>query len=167
MNSGFKFTGIFLYILINILDKYQYQSFRCYVCDYCPIVTNESVSRDDICTSCATGGTSYGVHRICVYNNSKPPINFPKENQVECKSELCNGATVIDASGTPQGPIEKPISCYSCLNCTKNNQEVKNMCGGCLTVTSSGLKHKYCGPTCDKVLNRVQVSCCSTSFCME
>ncbi|KAH8850355.1 hypothetical protein KSF78_0000499 [Schistosoma japonicum] len=110
-------------------------------------------------------GVDYRVHRICIYNNGQPPINFPKENQKVCSNDLCNGEAVRNASGTPQGPIEKPISCYSCLNCTKNNQEVKNMCGGCLTVTSSGLQHKYCGPTCNQVLNHDEVSCCSTSFC--
>ncbi|RTG86315.1 uncharacterized protein DC041_0012070 [Schistosoma bovis] len=59
----------------------------------------------------------------------------------------------------------KPISCYTCLNCTKGNQNVIDGCGGCVTTHGSGVTSKFCGPTCDQLDHENTVGCCSTDKC--
>ncbi|RTG86314.1 uncharacterized protein DC041_0012074 [Schistosoma bovis] len=71
----------------------QYQAVRCYVCDYCPVVTSESITKHNNCTSCVMGGSHFEIHRICLFD-TKIPINFPQENREECRTDLCNGKTV-------------------------------------------------------------------------
>ncbi|CAH8482130.1 unnamed protein product [Schistosoma curassoni] len=164
MKSGLEYFGIFLYIMVNILNKHQYQAVRCYVCDYCPIVTSESISTDNNCTSCVMGGSNFGIHRICLFNDTIP-INFPNENRETCSTELCNGKTVDNTAQPPPGPIAKPIDCYTCLNCTKSNQKVISGCGGCVTTHGSGVTSKFCGPTCDQLDHENTVGCCSTDKC--
>ncbi|CAH8440832.1 unnamed protein product [Schistosoma bovis] len=162
MKSGLEYFAIFLYIMVNILNKHQYQAVRCYVCDYCPIVTSESITNN--CTSCVMGGSNFGIHRICLFNDTIP-INFPNENRENCPTDLCNGKTVDNTAQPPPGPIAKPISCYTCLNCTKSNQKVISGCGGCVTTHGSGVTSKFCGPTCDQLEHAYTVGCCSTDKC--
>ncbi|VDP39121.1 unnamed protein product [Schistosoma mattheei] len=128
------------------------------------MVTSESITNYNNCSSCVMGGSGFEIHRICIFDASIP-INFPKENRETCSTELCNGKTVDNTAQPPPGPIAKPISCYTCLNCTKNNEKVISGCGGCVTTHGSGVTSKFCGPTCDKLEHEYTVGCCSTDKC--
>ncbi|XP_018649159.1 putative sm29 [Schistosoma mansoni] len=164
MKSGWEYIGIFLYIMVNILDKQRCHSVRCYVCDYCPIVTSVSISEENNCTSCSTAGYNYSIHRICVFKDGIP-INFPNENRTQCNTDLCNGLTVDNTGKIPSVPIANPFRCYTCLNCTKSNQKVLSGCGACVTTRGSGIISKFCGTTCERLYIDDQISCCSTDLC--
>ncbi|KAH8850356.1 hypothetical protein KSF78_0000500 [Schistosoma japonicum] len=164
MNRSLKYIGVILYFLLNILNKHQIQSIKCYVCDYCPVVTNISISHEN-CSFCAVAGANYSVHRICVQRNDKIPINFPLENRNVCTSDLCNGQRIYSNHTYPSKPTMNPLSCFACMNCENSTEEIKLDCGGCLTVNSSGITSKFCGPQCEEVDKVEEISCCSVSFC--
>ncbi|CAI2725172.1 unnamed protein product [Schistosoma spindalis] len=163
MKSGLQYFGIFLYIVVNILSKHQCQSVRCYDCDFCPIVTSESITDLNNCTSCVMAGNNFSIHRTCVFGTV--PINFPEENRKQCLTELCNGETVDNTAKPPTGPIANPITCYTCLNCTNSNRKLVSGCGGCVTTHGSGVTSKFCGPACTQLNPSNLVDCCSTDRC--
>ncbi|CAH8476561.1 unnamed protein product [Schistosoma guineensis] len=147
MGERLKYIGISIYFLFNILDRHQIQSIKCHVCDYCPIVTNKSISNEN-CTSCAVAGENYSVHRICLRNNTIP-TNFPKENLNVCQSDLCNNRIIGDHLKNQTNLLNNSVKGY----------------GGCVTTHGSGVTSKLCGPTCDQLKYAYTVGCCSTDKC--
>ncbi|CAH8462597.1 unnamed protein product [Schistosoma turkestanicum] len=134
MERGLGYIGIVLYILVNILNKHQFQSVRCYNCEFCPIVTNVSIYNAN-CTSCAMSNDGFSVHRTCALGSI--PVNFPTVNLSQCYTDLCNGVTIDNTGSRPTGYIQKPISCYTCLNCTKYNYKIVSGCGGCVVSSNN------------------------------
>ncbi|CAH8289615.1 unnamed protein product [Schistosoma haematobium] len=133
MGEGLKYIGISIYFLFNILDRHQIQSIKCHVCDYCPIVTNKSISNEN-CTSCAVAGENYSVHRICL-RNSTIPTNFPEENLNVCKSDLCNNRIIGDHLRNQTNPLNNSTT----HGPTCDQLDHENTVGCCSTDKCNGM----------------------------
>ncbi|CAH8288068.1 unnamed protein product [Schistosoma rodhaini] len=144
-------------ILLTLFFTDQIQSIKCHVCDYCPIVTNKSISNEN-CTSCAVAGANYSVHRICLRNNTIP-TNFPTENRDVCYLDLCN-------NGVIGGKRNDSISCYTSLDCENITiYIIIEGVGRCMTTHSSGITSKFCGSAYNQLDHEYTIDRCSTNRC--
>ncbi|CAH8834309.1 unnamed protein product [Trichobilharzia szidati] len=154
MSIYLKYFGILLFFLVNIC---RCQGISCFVCDFCQEVYQSTTVRAN-CAKCATGGANNYVSRACLGANGKFPPNFPLLYRRTCQTELCNREKSTNT-------IENPVRCYSCSQCTTDNQRIVDFCGACVTSVDSGFVNKYCNYSCGPQPMGREISCCTSDLC--
>ncbi|CAH8834307.1 unnamed protein product [Trichobilharzia szidati] len=154
----FSILSCFLFTTVIGQDpNVHHKKYKCYMCDYCPVVLNGTQVKTG-CYACATGGANNDVKRGCLTDRVRLPPGFPTNNLERCFGDLCNNKKSINE-------IDKPVKCYVCRHCTTGNTFVENVCGACATRTEAGVTNKYCLNSCLEITVTDGSTCCTSDLC--
>ncbi|CAH8466735.1 unnamed protein product, partial [Heterobilharzia americana] len=128
MNQNWKYFGILLYILLNILNRYHCRTTRCYTCTSCPEINSEAKIMNN-CLACSSYGNYPNIYRECLADNQSLNNFTRRFRKLPCFGDLCNGIKYVYI--LPSGKIQKNITCYACRECTESTQRIETSCGAC------------------------------------